>query len=80
MTTTEEPAPVPDVDNTLDETEPEVRPTDLPVKQPPELAVTLIPVISVCAIFLGVAVIAVLFRNKIYLVRTKSGKDDMVGL
>lgn len=52
--------------------------TELPVKSPPELSASIVPVISVCAIFLAVAVIALLFKNKIYFNRNKNTKDEMV--
>lgn len=53
---------------------------DQPVKSVPDLTVTLVPVISVCVIFLIVGGIALIFRKKICLGRTKSAKDDMVSL
>lgn len=53
---------------------------DQPVKSEPDLMVTLVPVISVCAIFLTVGIIAMLFRKKICLGRVKESKEDMVSL
>lgn len=66
--------------NYMDELELEndIFPVDQPVKSVPDLAVTLVPVISVCVIFLIVGGIALIFRKKICLGRTKSTKDDMV--
>lgn len=58
----------------------EILPHDQPVRSGvQELAVTLVPVISVCAIFIAVGVIALLFRKKLCLARSKHCKDkDMV--
>lgn len=52
--------------------------TEETVRSPPDLTVTLVPVVSVCAVFLTVVILAVVFRNRIYWVRTKNTKDDMV--
>ncbi|KAF5299462.1 hypothetical protein FQR65_LT01042 [Abscondita terminalis] len=52
-------------------------PVDQPVKSIPDLTITIVPVVSVIAIFLGVGVIALLFRKKICLGRTKESKEDM---
>jgi len=43
----------------------QLSPVDLPIKSRPELLSTIVPVISVCAIFLTVGIIAILFRKKI---------------
>ncbi|KAJ8939584.1 hypothetical protein NQ314_011081, partial [Rhamnusium bicolor] len=51
--------------------------TDDPVKSPPEFTATVIPIISVCAVFLTVGIIAVVFRKKIYVGKSKDSKEDM---
>lgn len=53
-------------------------PDDQPVKSVSDLTVTVVPIVSVCAIFLMVGIIALVFRKKICLGRTKNNKDDMV--
>lgn len=53
-------------------------PTDQRLKAAPDLTTTLVPVLSVLAIFLVVGFIAVMFRKKIYLGRSKDVKEDMV--
>lgn len=54
-------------------------PADLPVRSTPDMTATIVPVLSVCAIFLSVTVIALLFKKKIYLARKKkTKKDDIV--
>ncbi|KAJ3640586.1 hypothetical protein Zmor_027142 [Zophobas morio] len=50
---------------------------DQAVKSPPDIAVTVVPIISVCAVFLMVGVIAVVFRKKIHLGKPKGSKDDI---
>lgn len=50
---------------------------DLPVESPPELSITLIFVLGICAVFLTVGLLAVVFRKKIYFGRTKNSKEDM---
>ncbi|KYB29498.1 tyrosine kinase receptor Cad96Ca isoform X2 [Tribolium castaneum] len=50
---------------------------DQAVKTPPDLAVTVVPIISVCAVFLMVGIIAIVFRKKIHLGKPKSSKDDI---
>ncbi|KAB0802088.1 hypothetical protein PPYR_04274 [Photinus pyralis] len=52
-------------------------PIDQPVKSVPDLTITLVPIVSVVAIFLGVGIIALLFRKKICMGRIKESKDDM---
>lgn len=52
---------------------------DLPVQTTPELSLTLIPVLSVCAIFVTLGLLAIIFRKKIYFGRSKTTKEDMVG-
>ncbi|KAJ8983276.1 hypothetical protein NQ317_010526 [Molorchus minor] len=47
------------------------------VKSPPEFTATVIPIISVGAVFLTVGIIAVVFRKKIYIGKTKDSKEDM---
>lgn len=56
----------------------ENRTVDQAVKTPPDIAVTVVPIISVCAVFLMVGIIAVVFRKKIHLGKPKSSKDDIV--
>lgn len=56
----------------------DLSPVDQPVKSVSDLTITLAPVVSVCAIFLVVGIIALVFRKKICLGRTKSNKDEMV--
>lgn len=51
---------------------------DLPLESPPELSLTLIFVLAICAVFLTVGLLAVVFRKKIYFGRTKNSKEDMV--
>lgn len=58
----------------------DIFPIDRPVKSVPDLAVTLIPIISVCVIFLIVGGVALIFRKKICIGRAKSTKDDMVSV
>lgn len=53
-------------------------PADMPVKSPPDLTMTLVPVFSVCAIFLTVGILAVIFRKRIYIGRVKNSKEEMV--
>lgn len=53
---------------------------DQPVKSASDLTITLAPVVSVCAIFLVVGIVAFVFRKKICFSRTKSSKDDMVSI
>ncbi|XP_066139191.1 tyrosine kinase receptor Cad96Ca isoform X1 [Euwallacea fornicatus] len=48
---------------------------DYPVKSP-EVASTIVSIISVCAVFLTVAIIAVIFRKKIYF-KKKEKSDDI---
>lgn len=52
--------------------------TDLPVESPPELSITLIFVLAICAVLLTAGLLAVVFRKKIYFRRTKNTKEDMV--
>ncbi|KAK9686223.1 Protein tyrosine and serine/threonine kinase, partial [Popillia japonica] len=52
-------------------------PVDQRIKQAPDLTMTLVPVLSVFAIFLAVGFIALMFRKKIYLGRSKDVKEDM---
>ncbi|GJQ72955.1 hypothetical protein Trydic_g1597 [Trypoxylus dichotomus] len=52
-------------------------PVDQRMKQAPDLTVTLVPIFSVFAIFLAVGFVALMFRKKIYLGRTKDVKEDM---
>ncbi|KRT84678.1 Cadherin, partial [Oryctes borbonicus] len=52
-------------------------PVDQRMKQAPDLTVTLVPILSVFAIFLAVGFIALMFRKKIYLGRSKDVKEDM---
>lgn len=59
------------------DSENELVPLDQPVKSEPDLTITLVPVVSVCAIFLAVGIIALVFRKKICLGRTKGSKEDM---
>jgi hypothetical protein len=51
---------------------------DQAVKSPPDLTVTVVPIISVCAVFLMVGIIAAVFRKKIHLGKPKGSKDDIV--
>lgn len=62
----------------LENKENSVEPVDQAVKSPSDLTVTIVPVISVCIVFLIVGVIAVIFRKKIYLGKPKGSKDDIV--
>lgn len=55
-----------------------LQPLDQAVRSVPDLTVTLVPIVSVCAIFLAVGIIALVFRKKICLGRTKDSKEDMV--
>lgn len=55
-------------------------PVDQRIKQAPDLTMTLVPVLSVFAIFLAVGFIALMFRKKIYLGRSKDVKEDMVSI
>lgn len=55
-----------------------ISPLDQAVKSDPDLTVTIVPIISVCAIFLMVGIIAIVFRKKIHLGKPKAAKDDMV--
>lgn len=56
-------------------------PPDQKVKQAPDLTVTFVAVVgSVFAIFLAVGIIALMFRKKICLGRSKDVKEDMVSL
>lgn len=52
-------------------------PVDQAVKSQPEIATTVVPIVSVCAVFLTVGIIAFVFRKKIYLGKPKDSKDDM---
>ncbi|KAF5289644.1 hypothetical protein FQA39_LY15002 [Lamprigera yunnana] len=52
-------------------------PIDQTLKSIPELTVTIVPIVSVIAIFLTVGIVALLFRKKICLGRTKDSKEDM---
>lgn len=55
-------------------------PADSPVKSLTDLTVTVVPAVSVLAIFLAVAVIALVFRKKICMGRVKGTKDDIVSI
>lgn len=51
---------------------------DQAVKSPPDVTVTVVPIISVCVVFLMVGIIALVFRKKIHLGKPKSSKEDIV--
>lgn len=53
---------------------------DQAVKSVPDLTVTLVPIITVCAIFLAVGTIALVLRKKICFGQTKALKEDMVSI
>lgn len=57
-----------------------LQPVDQAVKSPNDISTTMVPIISVCAVFLTVAIIAIVFRKKIYLGKSKDSKEDMVRL
>ncbi|KAF2903975.1 hypothetical protein ILUMI_02199, partial [Ignelater luminosus] len=54
-----------------------LQPLDQAVRSVPDLTVALVPIVSVCGIFLAVGIIALVFRKKICLGRTKDSKEDM---
>ncbi|CAG9769267.1 unnamed protein product [Ceutorhynchus assimilis] len=55
----------------------DLSPLDYRVK-PPEIASTVVSIISICAVFFIVGVIALIFRKKIYLFRKKTDKTDEI--
>ncbi|XP_017781118.1 PREDICTED: tyrosine kinase receptor Cad96Ca [Nicrophorus vespilloides] len=55
----------------------ELIPVDRPLKSVPDLAVTLVPVVSVCIIFVIVGSVALVFRKKLCAARAKKCKEDM---
>lgn len=63
-----------------DERKNEILPFDQPVTSPPELTATLVPIVSVCAVFLTVGIFAIVFRKKICLLKSDDSKDDMVNI
>ncbi|KAL1501374.1 hypothetical protein ABEB36_006704 [Hypothenemus hampei] len=52
-------------------------PVDYPVKSP-EIANTVVSIVSICAVFFTVGIIALIFRKKIYVKKTKDKSSDDV--
>ncbi|CAH0559226.1 unnamed protein product [Brassicogethes aeneus] len=60
-----------------DEKSNEIVPYDQAVKSQPELTATIVPIVSVCGVFLVVGLLAIIFRKKICPAKPDDTKDDM---
>lgn len=57
----------------------EITPADFTVKSP-EVASTIVSIVAVCAVFVTVGIIAVIFRKKIYFKKKKDKSDEIVSI